>query len=308
MIDLLQNPLVETDWLAAHLDEPNLCIVDSRCYGEGDCRRLYQKGHIPGAIHLCWHADFSYTKGKLRYSLLPPDEFAAVMSKHGISDETRVVAYAETDHSGAARLWWALRYYGHEQVAVLNGGLTKWQADRRPITIEEHHPSAAHFTVRPHPYWLATADEVAQALNSSEAQVCLVDTRPPEQYAGQAVWTPAGSLFLSPDQDWVEVEGRRMRGGHIPGAVSLPASGNLDQANHWCYLNSQALGERATSAGIDPEQRVIAYCGAGIAASQSLFALHLAGYQNLALYDASWEEWGTDSSRPVERGSGVISA
>jgi thiosulfate/3-mercaptopyruvate sulfurtransferase len=303
MIDLTQTPLVETEWLAAHLTEPELRLIDSRCAGQGDCRQIYLRGHIPGAVHLCWHSDFGYTDERgVRYLLLPPERFAAVMAVAGIGDETRVVAYAETDYSGAARLWWALRYYGHQQVAVLNGSLTKWQAEQRPVTAETPRVNPATFTPKPQPQWLATTAEVEQALRQAGTQVCLVDTRPSEQYAGQAVWTPEGSLFLPPGQDWVEVEGRAMRGGHIPGAVSLPASGNLNPDNHFCYLNSQALSERAINANIRPQQRVIAYCGAGIAASQSLFSLYVAGYRNLALYDASWEEWGTNPANPIERG------
>lgn len=302
MIDLRQTPLVEPDWLAAHLSEPNLCLVDSRCAGRGECRQMYLAGHLPNAVQLCWHLDLAYTDERgVRYLLLPPERFAQVVAAAGIGNDTRVIAYAETDYSGAARLWWALRYYGHEQVAVLNGGLTRWQAEQRPISKEIPQPSPAQFTPKLQSEWLATATEIQQQLQNPAGQVCLLDTRPSEQYAGQAVWTPEGSLFLPPDQDWVEVEGRAMRGGHIPGAVSLPASGNLDQANHYCYHQPQTLRERAVSAGVRPEQRVIAYCGAGIAASQSLFSLYLAGYKNLALYDASWEEWGTDRTRPVER-------
>lgn len=301
MIDLTQTPLVEPEWLAEHLAEPTLRLVDSRCFGQGDCRSDYLTGHIPGAVHLCWHADLGYTDSRgVRYLLPPPDRFAAVMSAAGIGDETRVVAYAVADHSGAARLWWALRYYGHEQVAVLNGGFAKWQAEQRPVSQGGLSPAPAVFTPRPQPQWLATAAEIEQALAGPAAPVCLVDTRPPEQYAGQAVWTPDGSLFLPPEQDWVEVEGRVMRAGHIPGAISLPAAGNLQAGENWQYLPTEELRARAEAAGVEPEQRVITYCGGGVAASQSLFALYLAGYRNLALYDASWEEWGTDPTRPVE--------
>lgn len=301
MIDLSQIPLVETSWLAAHLDDPNLRIVDARWRGDATRTPLDPPGHIPGAVHLCWHLDLSYKEGDVGYLLLPPARFAAVMSAAGIGDETRVVAYAETDHSGAARLWWALRYYGHEQVAVLNGGLTRWVAEGRPLSTEVVHPSPAHFTPHPQPHLLATAAEIEAGLNDPEAETCLVDTRPPEQYAGRAVWTPRGSLYLPSGQTWLELEGRAMRGGHIPGAISQHASANLDPANHWRYLSPEVLRERALAAGIRPDRRVITYCGSGISASLGLFALYLAGYRNLALYDASWEEWGTDPSRPIER-------
>jgi thiosulfate/3-mercaptopyruvate sulfurtransferase len=309
MLDLANHPLIETDWLAAHLDDAGLRIVDARWRGDGSGRQLYLAGHIPGAVHLDWDRDLSYTSGHVRNLLVPPERFAAAMAAAGIGDDTGVVAYAETDHSGAARLWWALRYYGHDQVAVLNGGLTKWTAEGRPLSADIPQPSSAaairlshRFTPRPQPDLLATAAEVERALaeGSGQSGVRLVDTRPPEQYAGRAVWTPAGSLYLPHGQDGVQVAGTVIRGGRITGAVHLHSSANLDPED-WTYLTADALRDRALTAGVRPEQRVITYCGVGISASLGLFALHLAGYRNLALYDASWAEWGTDPTRPVER-------
>jgi thiosulfate/3-mercaptopyruvate sulfurtransferase len=301
LIDLINYPLVETDWLATHLNEPNLRVVDARWRGDGSSRELYRAGHIPGAVQLDWQLDLSQTVEGVRSLLLPPDQFAGAMAAVGIGDETQVVAYAETDHSGAARLWWALRYYGHDQVAVLNGGLTKWLAEYRPLSTDAPQPSPARFTPHIQPQWLAAISEVEQACYDPQSAVCLVDTRPLEQYKGEAVWTPDGSLFLPPGQDWVEVGGRGpMRAGHIPGAIHLHASTQLNPVD-WTYWPADQLKARALAAGIQPDRRVITYCGVGISASQGLFTLYLAGYRNLALYDASWEEWGTDPTRPVAR-------
>jgi thiosulfate/3-mercaptopyruvate sulfurtransferase len=296
----IAGPLVETNWLAAHLDDPGLRVVDARWRGDGSGRALYQAGHLPGAFHLDWHAHLAETRQGVRDLLLLPERFAAVMGAAGIGDQTLVVAYAETDHSGAARLWWALNYYGHPQVAVLNGGITKWQAEGRPLSQEIPEVVPVLFTPRLQPEWIATTEEVKGSLADPDQQVKLVDARPPEQYAGQAVWTPGGSLYLPPGQTWVDAGGRRLRGGHIPGAVSLPSSGNLDPGD-WTFLEPDALRERAQQAAVSPEQRVILYCGVGISASLGMFALHLAGYQNLALYDASWEEWGYEPDLPIER-------
>jgi thiosulfate/3-mercaptopyruvate sulfurtransferase len=301
MIDLAQQPLVETDWLAAHLDDPHLRIVDARWRGDGSGCRLYRSGHIRGAVHVDWRLDLGYTADGVRDRLLPGEWFAAMMRALGVGDETRVVAYAETDYSGAARLWWALRYYGHAQVAVLNGGITKWLAEGRSLDRDVPLPDPARFTPRPQPRLLATAAEIEQALADPRSDVRLVDTRPIEQYHGEAVWTPLGSLYLPPGQTWVEVDGRRMRGGHIPGAIHLHATRNFNP-DDWTYLPADQLREQARAAGIEPGDRVITYCGVGISASAGLFALHLAGQQDIALYDASWEEWGTDPSRPIERG------
>jgi thiosulfate/3-mercaptopyruvate sulfurtransferase len=306
MLDFVAHPLVEPAWLAAHLADSDVRVVDARGLGDGTGRELYRQGHLPGAVHLDWQRDLSWTDGRgVGYLLLPPEPFATVMEAAGIGDRTRVVAYAETDHSGAARLWWALRFYGHEQVAVLNGGWTRWVAEGRPVENEVPWPAQATFTPRPRPQLLALAREIEQALLETDSRVRLLDTRPAEQYAGKAIWTPHGSRFLPSGQSWLALaDGRVMRGGHIPGAVHLHASRLLNPVD-WTYLPRQSLLALARGAGLEPEQRVIT----GLAARASrtrlpLFALHLAGYRDIALYDASWEEWGTDAAFPVEREQG----
>lgn len=292
---------METGWLAEHLGDSNLRIVDMRWRADGSGREVHKAGHIPGAIYLDWQRDLNWTDERgVRDLLLPPEKFEAVMRVVGIGDETCVVAYTEKDHSGAARLWWALHYYGHDQVSVLNGGWTKWVAEDRVVNIDMPQPLPAIFTPRPRPNWLATADEIELAVNGANPGVRLVDARPPEQYSGQAIWTPHGSLFLPTGEDWIEVVGGRvMRAGHIPGAVNKHASTNLNPLD-LTFLSADELRDHARKAGIEPEHRVITYCGVGITASLGLFALYLAGYNNVALYDASWEEWGTDPKRPVE--------
>jgi thiosulfate/3-mercaptopyruvate sulfurtransferase len=302
MMDFSAHPLVEAAWLEAHLSDDDLRIVDARWRGDGTSRELYQRGHLPGAVHLDWHRDLSWTDSRgVRDLLLPPEPFAAVMEAVGIGDQTRVVAYAEKDHSGAARLWWALRFYGHKQVAVLNGGWTRWVAEGRPVSTESVHPLPTRFSPRPQRYWLATAAEIEHALSEPGGMTRLLDTRPPEQYAGQAIWTPQGSCWFPPGQDWMEVApGRLMRGGHIPGAIHLQASRMLDPTA-WTYRPPETIRDLARATGLEPEHQIITYCGVGISASLALFALYLAGYRHLALYDASWEEWGTDPTRPVRR-------
>jgi thiosulfate/3-mercaptopyruvate sulfurtransferase len=303
MLDFVAHPLVEPSWLAAHLADGDIRVVDARWRGDGTSRELYRQGHLPGAVQLDWQRDLSWTDERgVGYLLLPPEPFAAVMGAVGISDRTSVVAYAETDHSGAARLWWALRFYGHEQVAVLNGGWTRWVAEGWPISTKMPRPAPTSFTPRPRLQLLARVREIEQALHEADSRVCLVDTRPREQYTGQAIWRPHGSLFLPSGQSWIALaDGRVMRGGHIPGAVHLHASRLLNPVD-WTYLPRESLRALARGAGLEPEQRVITYCGSGISASLGLFALHLAGYQDIALYDASLEEWGTDPAFPVERG------
>ncbi len=300
-MDLSDTPLVQTGWLEANLFSPSLQVVDARWRGDGSGRRLFETSHIPGAVHLDWQSDLTYVDGEVRYRLLTPERFAQAMASAGIGDETRVVAYADEDYSGAARMWWALRYFGHDQVAVLDGGWDRWIAEGRPVSADPVQPGPAEFTPRRRDALLARAEEIERALAGDPYRIALVDTRPPEQYAGQAVWTPEGSHYLPPGQDWGEVEGRWTRGGRIPGAIHLLSSENLDPKT-WRYLSPEALLDRALAAGLDPSRRTITYCGAGISASLGLFALHLAGFRDLALYDGSWEEWGSDASRPVEKG------
>ena len=302
MLDFSTHPLVETAWLAEHLSDADVCIVDARWRGDGTSQELYQQGHLPGAVHLDWYHDLSWTDARgVRNLLLPSEPFAAVMEAAGIGDRTRVVVYAETDHSGAARLWWALRFYGHDQAAVLNGGWTRWVAEGLPVSTEVPRLSPKKFTPRPLPQLLATATEITHALREKDTLVRLVDTRPIEQYKGQAIWTPDGSQFLPSGQRWIVLPDQRvMRGGHIPGAVHLHASRLLNPAD-WTYLPPESIRSLVAGAGLELGQRVITYCGVGISASLGLFALHLAGYRNIALYDASWEEWGTDPTFPVER-------
>ena len=241
MLDFVAHPLVETSWLAAHLSDGDVRIVDARWRGDGTSRGLYQQGHLPGAVHLDWQRDLSWTNERgVGYLLLPPEPFAAVMEAVGIGNRTRVVAYAEADYSGAARLWWALRFYGHEQVAVLNGGWTRWVAEGWPVNTEVPRLSPTRFTPRPRPHLLAVTSEIEQALKEADSRVHLVDTRPREQYAGQAIWTPHGSLFLPPGQSWIALpDGRVMRGGHIPGAVHLHASRLLNPVD-WTYLQTSS--------------------------------------------------------------------
>jgi thiosulfate/3-mercaptopyruvate sulfurtransferase len=249
MIDFSANSLVETAWLAEHLSDDDVCIVDARWRGDLSSSELYRHGHLPGAIHLDWYHDLSWTDARgVRNLLLPPEPFTAVMEAVGIGDQTRVVVYAETDHSGAARIWWALRFYGHDQVAVLNGGWTKWVVEGRSVSSEVPQPVQARFTPRPLAHLLATAREIEQALHLH------------------------ASRLLNPTD--------------------------------WTYLPPESIRSLAGGAGLELGQRVITYCGVGISASQGLFALHLAGYRNVALYDASWEEWGTDPTYPVERDHG----
>src|SRR5258708_4005445 len=187
MLNLAEQPLVSTAWLADHIGDPNLRIVDTRWRGDGSGHKRYLAGHIPGAVHLDWHADLNHAVQGVRDLILPPEPFAAVMQAAGIGANTAVVAYAETDHSGAARLWWALRYYGHDQVAVLDGGLSRWRAEGRALEIGEATPlaaqPAARFIPKVQPQGLAAADETARAAAGARGPVLVVERQPEDAYS-----------------------------------------------------------------------------------------------------------------------------
>jgi thiosulfate/3-mercaptopyruvate sulfurtransferase len=295
------GPLVDTAWLADHIQDANLRIIDARWREDGSSRQAYAAGHIPGAVPLDWRIDLGETRQGVRDLLLSPERFAGVMGRSGIGNETFVVAYAEKDYSGAARLWWALRHYGHEKVAVLDGGMTRWMAEGRPLSTETPDPAPAVFIPREVPKWRVAGWEILAHMRNQRGEFYLVDNRPPEQYQGRAVWTTKGSFYLPSGEEWVEAEGKPLRGGHIPGAVNLPSTQFLHPVD-WTFRSREELRQLLLARQVYPEGRVITYCGVGISASLGLFALYLAGYRDLALYDASWDEWGADSRFPVESG------
>ncbi len=299
------SPLVSTDWLAAHLDDPGLRIVDVRWrvrYENGrgisfDDPDEYRAGHIPGAAFVGMVGELSDPSHPVPDMLAPPDRFAAAMSRLGIGDETLVVAY---DNMGlplaSARLWWALSYYGHDRVLVLDGGLRDWTREGRALETGMVTPAPSRFTPRPRPGLLATRADVRAALGGGTTTI--VDCLTPDVYRG------GGERHL-----WGQ------RPGHIPGAVNVPSLANIDPAlanataeerqqlvgsgRSFRFAAPEVLAALYRSAGVAPDLPVITYCGRGYAASCGLLALKVLGY-DARLYDGSWAEWSADPSLPAE--------
>jgi len=282
--------VVTTEWLAGHLGEPGLCVVDIRgkVLPPGSKPRYlpkredYDASHVPGAVFVDWTTDIVDTADPVPVQIAGPKAFARKMGELGIGDETLVVAYDDYDHIFAGRLAWALRFYGHDDVVVLDGGWSRWVAERQPTTSEVPVRKPASFTPRPRPPLRRSADDVARALG--DQHVLLIDARPADQYAGAV--SAAG------------------RGGHIPGARNVPYARLVDPQTGR-FLPAGELAKAFADAGIDVTRlprEVVVYCNGGISCTVPQNALRMLGRDDVAVYDGSWNEWGNDDSRPVRAG------
>ncbi|HUB05648.1 MAG TPA: sulfurtransferase [Myxococcales bacterium] len=269
------DPLVSAAWLQARRGEPGLRIVDVRWrLGQpGAGRKLYDAGHLPGAVYLDVDGDLAGPPGSGpgRHPLPTPARFAEAMARAGVGDSTRVVAYDDQGGAIAARLWFLLRYFGHETGAVLDGGLAAWPG---PLTADVPAFPRAPFTARPHPELVVDRQVVARG------GALVLDARAPERYRG-------------------DLEPVDPKAGHIPGALSAPFAGNLDGSGR--FLPRERLRERFAALGATAGREIIAYCGSGVTACNDLLALELAGVP-AKLYEGSWSDWSSDPAAPVAQG------
>lgn len=281
--------LVSGSWLEKELGAPDLCVLDCGVRMEAvpdgglnyrSGRPAWERSHIPGAAHLDLLQEGSDTSSPFLFTLPPPDQFAAVMSKVGVGDGTRVVLYDAGMNAWAARLWWMLRAHGFDEAAVLDGGWRAWINDGRPTSTEappERPPGT--FIVRTRPGIFVGKDEVLGAINSGEVRI--VDALPREMYRG------ARQAYGRP--------------GHIPGAHNVPFVELVDADTHR-YLPHERLSATYSDVLAAKPERVITYCGSGIAAASDAFALTLLGLENVAIYDGSMSEWASDPSLPLVTG------
>jgi thiosulfate/3-mercaptopyruvate sulfurtransferase len=258
-----------TERTAKRLNEPNVRVVDCRFVFDGDAHPDYLGGHLPGAVHCDWSRDLSApppASGHPRWMLQGADAFA---------DDTMVVGYDAEGGHHAARLWLALRRYGHSKMAVMEGGIQKWTAEGRPLEKGEVKVAPARFVPHPREGVIASKEDVLGAVRTGDPW--LLDVRRDSEFTG--------------------VEKRAARGGHIPGAVNILWKDAL--RDDWTLKDPDELEEMYANAGFGAETSAVTYCQAGVRAAFTHLVLTALGHDDVRTYDGSWEEWGNDPSLPI---------
>jgi thiosulfate/3-mercaptopyruvate sulfurtransferase len=272
--------IITTEALAAHLHDPHFAVVDCR-FKLDDVRwgeEQWRIGHIPGAVYAHLDRDLSGPKSGTngRHPLPDPAVFARTLGRFGIADQ-QVVAYDQDTGMFASRLWWLLRWMGHDSVAVLDGGFARWVEEGRAVSESESSRPAAEFHGSPRGDMTVDADTVATATTRSDWRV--LDARAPERYRG-------------------EVEPMDPVAGHIPGATSYFFQRNLNDQGGFRTPEDLRERLRAVTGNVSADH-IVSYCGSGVQASHNLLALEHAGIQGAKLYPGSWSEWISDPSRPI---------
>jgi thiosulfate/3-mercaptopyruvate sulfurtransferase len=285
-------PLIDTDALAAVLDDPAVRLFDATVnlvrppdggpYTVQSGRAAYEREHIPGAGFADIPGSLSDPDSPLPFTLPSPERFAREAGRIGIGDGTHVVVYAQDSPMWATRLWWELRYFGFDAVSVLDGGLPTWKASGLPLSDAPAQYPAATFVSRTRPEWVARRAEIETIVESGGATACLVNALTPPVFRGEGP-----SSYSRP--------------GRIPTSVNAPWTALIDPDTHR-FRSEPELRHALEAAGALGERPVIAYCGGGISATVDLFALALLGRDDARLYDGSLTEWTRDPALPVEVG------
>ena len=281
--------LVTINWLAEHLWDPDLVILDCSVTSipsetgitNFSGRAEYDKGHIPGAGFADLKGDLCDPDAAVEFAPPTPEAFCAAMGRLGVGDASRVILYDSSFSAWAARVWWMLRWVGFDRAALLDGGLGAWVAEGRALSTEPASHPARTLTPAPRPELIAGREDVLAAID--DPRVHLVDTMPAEYFAG------GETMYARP--------------GHIPTAVNVPAMDALDETGHL-----KAKHALKTLHPTDRGERYITYCGGGILASLCAFTMTQNGYRDVAVYTASLQEWAADPTLPMETGQPATDA
>ena len=265
--------LVSPQWLKEHQNDPAVRIVDTR----GAAR--YAQGHIQNAVNLPV-ARLDDPANPVRSALLPAERFGVLLGNAGIGNQDTVVIYDDGQGLMATRLFWAMDYYGHEKLALLDGGVIGWSAASNELVTDTTPIEAKSYTATTHQERGATKAEVASRLG--KADTVLLDARSRDEYTGAMV--------------------QAVRGGHIPGAKSLEWSDALANSDIPAFKSADQLAQQFAAVGATPDKEIITYCQAGVRAAHTYYMLRLLGYDKVRNYTGSWGEWGNDPSLPVEQG------
>ncbi len=271
--------LVETQWVADHLNDPNVRLVESN-----EDPLLYETGHIPGAVKVDW---FTTLQHPLRRDFIDKGQFEELCRRLGIDNDTTVVFYGDKNNWFACYAFWLFAYYGHSNLKIMNGGRTKWVAEGRPLTQDVPAYPTTNYTAKdPDPAVRAFREDVFRQM---EKGLPLVDVRSPQEYSGELIHMPN-----------YPQEGAQ-RGGHIPGAVNIPWAQAVNTEDS-TFKSAAELRQLYEQYGITPDKEVIAYCRIGERSSLTWFVLrYLLGYPNVKNYDGSWTEWGNLVNAPIEK-------
>jgi thiosulfate/3-mercaptopyruvate sulfurtransferase len=283
MTDASFGPVVSTAWLGEHLGELGLRVIDATWYLpalQRDARAEFREAHVPGAVYFDIDAIADRESG-LPHMLPDATTFGEAVGALGIGDGDRIVVYAGKYLSASARVWWTFRVFGHERVAVLDGGVPRWREEGRPVQAGDARPAAGRFTARFRPELVASLEDVRRNLETHRMQV--LDARSPGRFAGTEPEPRPG-----------------LRGGHIPGSLSLPYD-RLFRQEDGTLLPPGDLRRLFEDARVELGRPVVTTCGSGVTACVLALGLQLVGRHDVRVYDGSWAEWGGRADVPVER-------
>jgi thiosulfate/3-mercaptopyruvate sulfurtransferase len=272
--------LVSTEWLAAHVNDPTVVVLDASWFlpGQGDGHAEYARSHIPGAAFFDIDA-IADPATSLPHMLPDAAGFARAVGALGVGNDSHVIVYDRALLSSAARVWWEFRAMGHARVSVLDGGLRKWVAEGRKVDAAPVAPHPKPYTAHPDVALVRSLAQMKSNLASRREQV--LDARPAGRFKGAEAEPRPG-----------------LKGGHIPGSLNLPSSEIVD-AKAATMIDADALAAKFKGAGIDMTRPVVTSCGSGVTASLLALGLYLIG-KDAAVYDGSWSEWGARTDVPIE--------